>query len=78
MSDRVNANRVTQAERQVLSTFYGSDKYKDRSSEVLRDNRGFFVRLYSHENCMEERHLFEHSEVYAENTAENWVLGVIQ
>jgi hypothetical protein len=62
----------------VVSTFYGTKSFKDRSSEVLRDNRGFFVRLYSHESCVGERHLFEHSEVYAENTAENWVLGVIQ
>jgi dTDP-4-dehydrorhamnose 3,5-epimerase-like enzyme len=62
----------------MRSTYYGDKEYKDRSAEVYKDERGFFVRFYRHDSCVEERHLFEHSETYAENAAENWVMGVIQ
>ena len=62
----------------TLSTYFGEGKYKERSAEVCRSDKGFFVRFYRHDHCVEERHLYDHAEVYAENAAENWVIGVIQ
>lgn len=62
----------------ILSTYWGDGKYSDRRAEVCRDARGFFVQFFKDDHFIEFRTLYEHSERYAEDAAENWCLGVIQ
>jgi len=64
--------------RVELSTFWGDDEYDNRKSIVCTDDKGFFVEFYEDDKLVESRNLYEHSEIYAENAAENWVIGVIR
>lgn len=61
-----------------LSTYWGDDKYSNRRAEVCRDDKGFFVQFFKDDQFIEFRTLYDHSERYAEDAAENWVIGVIQ
>jgi hypothetical protein len=63
--------------RVELSTFLGRNEYENRKAIVCKDDNGFLVEFYEDNKLLEPRHLYEHSEVYAESAAENWVLGVI-
>ena len=49
-----------------------------RKATVHESYEGWFVEFYENDKLMERRNLFEHNEEYAENAAENWVLGVIK
>ena len=62
----------------ALHTFYGTDKYSDRVAYVFKDDIGFIVYMIKDSAVIEERTIDGHSEQYAEDCAENWVLGVIQ
>ena len=59
----------------LLHEFYGQDDYQDRKSMVFKEQDGYLILM------LEDKTIFmdtvAHSEVYAENCAENWVLGVI-
>ena len=61
-----------------LSTFWGDDEYGNRKAIVCKDDKGFLVEFYEDDKLIEPRYLYEHSEIYAENAAENWVIGVIR
>lgn len=61
-----------------LSTFWGDGEYSNRKANVCKDDNGFLVEFYENDKLIEPRHLYEHSEIYAENAAENWVIGVIR
>lgn len=56
--------------------FHGEGEYSNRDAVVLRDNQGFWVCLILNGLMVEKRDLTSHSEQYAEDCAENWVLGV--
>jgi hypothetical protein len=43
----------------------------------MRDDRGYYVELYKGEELIEVRTLYDHSEIYAENAAENYVIGIL-
>jgi len=45
----------------------------ERKSKVWKDLEGFYVEFYIGGKLVEKRALYEHSEVYAENAAENFV-----
>jgi hypothetical protein len=62
----------------TLSEFWGDGEYSNRKSSVCKDDNGFLVEFYENDVLLEPRHLYEHSEIYAENAAENWVIGVIR
>jgi len=62
----------------VLSTYWGDGEYSDRRAEVCKNNRGYFVQLFTNNVLVDYREVYAHSERYAEDTAENWCLGVIQ
>jgi hypothetical protein len=47
-------------------------------AKVYESYEGWFVEFYKDNVLIERRDLFEHNEEYAENAAENWVLGVIR
>jgi len=67
--------------RVELSTFWGdprNDEYVNRKAIVCKDDNGFLVEFYEDDELVEPRYLYEHSEIYAENAAENWVIGVIR
>ena len=61
-----------------LSKFWGDGEYVNRKSIVCKDDKGFLVEFYENDILIEPRYLYEHSEIYAENAAENWVIGVIK
>jgi hypothetical protein len=61
----------------TLSTYWGDGEYSDRRAEVCRDDRGFYVQFFMNDQFIEFRTLYEHSERYAEDAAENWCLGII-
>jgi len=60
-----------------LSTYWGDEEYHDRKANVMRDENGFYVELYKGEELIEVRTLYDHSEIYAENAAENYVMGIL-
>ena len=60
-----------------LSTYWGDEEYHDRKANVMRDENGFYVELYKGEELIEVRTLYDHSEIYAENAAENYVIGIL-
>jgi len=61
-----------------LSTYSGDGEYSGRRAEVCRDDKGFFVQFFKNDQFIEFRTLYDHSERYAEDAAENWVIGVIK
>ena len=61
-----------------LSTYWGDGEYSGRRAEVCRDDKGFFVQFFKNDQFIEFRTLYDHSERYAEDAAENWVIGVIK
>ena len=68
--------------RTELSTFYGEGKYADRTAKTFSVNSSHYeVELYSDKTMIENRVMKTgdtyHSERYAEDCAENWVLGII-
>ena len=75
----------------LLHEFYGQGDYQDRKAMVFKEKDGYViiksmackekdgyvVIMLEDKAICEERTITGHSEVYAENCAENWVLGVI-
>ena len=53
---------------------YWSDD-KNRKASVHKNNQGFYVKLSEGGYLREVRRLYSHSEQYAEDCAENFVLG---
>lgn len=50
----------------------------ERTAKVFQDYEGFSVEFYVKDKLVERRNLWEFSETYAENAAENWVDEIIQ
>ena len=61
----------------INSEFFGTDEYKSRYSQVIWESHYFSVKMFYNNELVEHRHLKMHSEYYAEDCAENWVLGII-
>ena len=59
-----------------LSTYIGSDQYDDRIAKVLWDDKKneYYVDMYK-EGFSELRSMSRHSERFAEDCAENFVMG---
>ncbi len=49
---------------------------KNRKASVHKNQQGFYVKLFEGGFLREVRRLYSHSEQYAEDCAENFVLGV--
>ena len=60
----------------VLSEYYGEGRYLGRYATFNWDGRKYSVRMYQDGKQVEERDLQGHNERYAEDCAENYVLGV--
>lgn len=50
----------------------------ERKASVHKDGEGYIVKMYQGELLKESRPIVGHTEDYAEEAAENWVLGVIR
>ena len=46
-------------------------------AEVMKNELGFYIDMYSKDKLVESRPLYDHSEVYAESAAENYVMGIL-
>lgn len=57
-----------------LHEFWSDDK--NRKASVHKNDQGFYVKLSEGGFLREVRRLYSHSEQYAEDCAENFVLGV--
>ena len=55
----------------LVSTFWGDE---DRRAEVHKNKLGFFVNMFIKDVFHETRPLYDHSESYAEDCAENFVM----
>lgn len=58
--------------RTVISEY----KHTNREAVILDTAEGLEVDLYRNEYLIETKKVYDHSQVYAENLAENWVLKV--
>jgi len=61
----------------TISTYWGDEEFADRMANVMLNEMGFYVDMYKDEKLVESRPLYEHSEIYAENAAENYVMGIL-
>lgn len=55
---------------------YSTYSNAGRTAEVVKSPQGWEVDLYDTGKLLETRAVHNHSEIYAENVAENFVLGV--
>ena len=63
----------------LLSEYAGQGEYSNRKAEVLRTvggNRAFGIRMLINDNALGIEWYPEHTEEYAANAAENYVLGI--
>ncbi len=60
----------------IVSTYFGDGDCEGRVAQVCKDEHGFYVDLYYQNNHVEKRTLYNHSERYAEDCAENYVMGI--
>ena len=62
-------------------TYQGNDEYgaggSNRKAIVKRNKKGFYVILSENGLRVDKITCYEHSEIWAENVAENYVLGVL-
>lgn len=62
----------------ILSEFYGQGQYDKRKATVSARYRGYVVLMYEDSVLMHQQEITEHTQQYAEDCAENWVIGVIK
>jgi hypothetical protein len=60
-----------------LSTYWGDNQYSDRMAHVMKNEQGYYIEMYKGEDLIETRPLYDHSEYYAEDAAENYVMGIL-
>lgn len=60
----------------VLSRYFGTDRYALRRAHVTWDGRWYSVDMYHRDELVERRPLKGHAEGYAEDAAENYVMGI--
>jgi hypothetical protein len=61
----------------ILHEYKGIDKHNNRRAEVTIDKNGDYGVRYIINDIVEYRIFPDHSIHYAEDAAENWVLGII-
>jgi len=67
---------MTRRMKMIISTYWGDGEYEDRIAHVGKNEEGFYVTMYLQDGLVEKRPLYEHSERYAEDCAENYVMGI--
>ena len=61
----------------ILSSIQGAGEYSDRHALVLKNADGFYVRCYDGRVLAKRIDVYTHTERYAEDTAENYILGIL-
>ena len=61
-----------------MSTLLSEFVQGDRKASVFKDGDGYIVNMYEEDVLREARPIVGHTEDYAEEAAENWVLKVIR
>jgi hypothetical protein len=61
-----------------MNTLVSEFLHGDRKASVLKTNEGYMVHMYSGEVLKEARAIIGHTEDYAEEAAENWVMEIIK
>ena len=61
----------------IRSSVKGTNEFSDRHALVLKNSDGFYVRCY--DDCVLAKRIdvYKHTERYAEDTAENYILGIL-
>ncbi len=49
----------------------------NRQAIVMKNEEGFYFNLFEENKLIETRQVYNHSEQYAENVAENWVEQIL-
>ena len=62
----------------LIREYFGSGEHKDRAANIYMDDEGYFVEVYFQGWPVRQIDVREHSIHYAEDTAENWVNGIIE
>ena len=63
---------------ELYHEFFGSEEYENRRAEVWRKRWGtWYVKFFENDSHVDDRTIVGHTERYAEDRAENWVIGVI-
>jgi len=62
---------------QIRSSIQGGGQYSDRKALVLKNAEGFYVRCYDNKDLVKRVDVYKHTERYAEDVAENYVLGIL-
>ena len=57
--------------------YQGIDIYSDRKAIVLKNAEGFYVKCYVANDLVKRIDVYKHSERYAEDAADNFVLGIL-
>ena len=61
----------------IRSSIQGVNEYSDRHALVLKNAEGFYVRCYDGRVLAKRIDVYKHTERYAEDTAENYILGIL-
>lgn len=59
-----------------ISEFYGNDL--QRTAQILQEKNGYVVMMRENDVLKEGRLIEGHTLQYAEDCAENWVMGIIK
>jgi hypothetical protein len=61
----------------MISSIQGRDKYSDRHALVCKNAEGYYINCYDDKDLVKRIDVYKHSERYAEDAAENYVLGIL-
>lgn len=62
----------------LTSEYFGSGDHKDRTARIYEDDEGYFVEFWQDDTAVKQVDVRDHSLYYAEDTAENWISGLIK
>jgi hypothetical protein len=62
---------------EIIDEYFGYGNHQGRSAIIYKDAVGYFVEFLENGLSIEQRELADHSLRYAEDTAENWITGII-
>lgn len=65
-------------EATYVTSAQGTGQHANRSAKVYRDDEGYFVEVYEDGEAVRQIDVRDHSIVYANDTADNWVSGIIK
>lgn len=61
----------------IRSSIQGTAEFSNRHALVLKNADGFYVRLYEGRVLAKRIDVYKHTERYAEDAAENYILGIL-